>query len=152
MRPSLLTQPLAAVKGTCPIMQQFIEQLVSKHQVDVSVAGVQLWLALPGTKERLLIAGLSGQRISITHCIADADDQLVCDTDLVFLVAEVGWQPLELLHTETVWADYVQRMAATGSVQVFDEAGEIRLPSFAESWASTLEQQRWLDKSQRLRI
>lgn len=150
MRPALLAQPLAVVKGTCPSMQQFIERLAHKHQVNVTVTGARLWLALPGTPERLLIAGLSGQRISITHCIADADDQLACDTDLVFLVAEGGWQPVELLHTETVWAAYVQGMGATGGVQVFDEVGEIRLPTFAESWASTLEQQCWLDQSQRL--
>jgi len=58
----------------------------------------------------------------------------------VFLVAEMGWQPVELLHTEAVWAAYVKVIAATGGVPVFDEAGEVRLPSFAEYWAKTLEQ------------
>lgn len=150
MRPALLAQPLQAVQETCPKMQQFIERLASQHQTDLSVAGIQLWLALPGTRERLLIAGLSGQRISITHCIADANEQLACDMDLVFLVDEGGWQPVELLHTDAVCAAYVQLMAATGGVQVCDEAGEIHLPHFAESWASALEQQRWLYESQRL--
>src|SRR5687768_13741063 len=107
MQPSLLAQPLQAVQETCPTMQQFIERLASQHQTDLSVVGVQLWLALPGTRERLLIAGLSGQRISITHCLADANEQLACDMDLVFLVAEMGWQPVELLHNDAVWAAYV---------------------------------------------
>jgi hypothetical protein len=152
MRPSFLAYDFDPVRETCPTMQQFVESLAVKHQVDLSIAGVRLWLALSGSPERLLIAGLSGQRISITHCIADADDQLVCDTDLVFLVTEGNWQPIELLHTETVWAAYMQVMAATGGIQIFDEAGEISLPCFVEYWASTLEQQRWLSYSQRLSV
>jgi hypothetical protein len=150
MQPFFLAHDFDPVRETCPKMQQFIERLASQHQMDVFAAGVRLWLALPGTPERLLIASLSGQRISVTHCLADADEQLACDTDLVFLITEVGWQPLELLHTEAVWTAYVQGMAATVGIQIFDEAGEICLPCFAEYWANMFEQQRWLDKSQRL--
>jgi len=145
---AVLTKSSIAAQETCPTMQRFIEWLATKHQVDVSIAGVCLWLALPGTRERLLIAGLSGQRISITHCVADVDGRLACDMDLVFLVDEVGWQPIELLHSEAVWAAYVQRMAATGGAQVYDEAGEIRLLSFAEDWAKQLTHQHWLKDSQ----
>jgi hypothetical protein len=125
-------------------MQQFIERLVTKHQVDLSIAGVRLWLELLGTRDRLLIAGLSGQRIGVTHCIANVDEQLVCDTDLVFLVDEAGWQPIELLQTDGVWKEYVQVMAATGGVQI--------LPSFAEYWAEKLTHQRWLEDSQPVRV
>src|SRR5437867_1753342 len=107
-RRAVLKEAAVLAQDTCPPMQQCIERLASKHQVDLSVAGVRLWLALPDTPERLLIAGLSGQRVGVTHCVADADEQLACDTDLVFLVAEAGWQPLELLHTDAVWAAYVQ--------------------------------------------
>ncbi len=151
-RHSVLEEAPVPEQDTCPTMQRFIEQLAAKHQVDVTVVGVRLWLALPDSIERLLIAGLSGQRISITHCVADADEQLNCDTDLVLLVDETGWQPVELMHTEAVWAAYVQRMVATGGVDVFDEAGEIRLPCFAEDWAKTLKRQGWLGKSQCLRV
>jgi hypothetical protein len=151
-RRAVLEEAPVLALDTCPQMQQFIEQLATKHQVDLSIAGIRLWLALPGTTERILIAGLSGQRIGITHCVANAAEQLVCDTDLVCLVDEAGWQPIELLHTDAVWAAYVRRMAATGEVQIFDEVGEIRLPHFVEYWASTLEQQYWLDQSQRLRV
>ena len=151
-RPTVLGEAAVLEHATCPQMQQFIEQLAVKYQVDVSVTSVRLWLALPGTPERLLIASLTDQRISITHCVADADEQMVCDTDLVFRIDEAGWQPLELLHTEAVWAAYVQGMAATGGARVYDEAGEICLPRFAEYWARTLEQQDWLSSSQCLRI
>lgn len=151
-RYAVLGEAAVPEQDTCPRMQQFIEQLAVKHQVDVSVAGVRLWLKLSGTTERLLIAGLSGQRISVTHCVADVDEQLACDTDLVFLMDEAGWQPIELLHTEVVWAAYVKVMAATGGTQVYDEAGKVSLPSFAEYWAKMLEQQRWLWSSQRLYV
>ena len=147
-RHAVLEEPRVSKQDTCPRMQQFIEQLATKHQLDVSVSGVRLWLILPGTSEYLLIAGLSGQRVGLTHCVADADGRLACAMDLVFLVNEVGWQPIELLHSEAVWAAYVQRMAATGGAQVYDEAGEIRLLSFAEDWVRQLTQQHWLEDSQ----
>jgi len=151
-RHPVLAEATVLALDTCPQMQQFIERLAAKHQVDFSIAGVRLWLALPGTIERLLIAGLSGERVGLTHCIADTDEQLACDTDLVFLVDEAGWQPIELLHTDVVRAAYVKVIAATGGVQIFDEVGEISLPRFAEYWAIMLEQQRWLDQSQRLHV
>ena len=147
-RPTVLGEAAVLEHATCPQMQQFIEQLAVKYQVDVSVTSVRLWLALPGTPERLLIASLTDQRISITHCVADAAERLTCDADLVLGVMETGWQPIELLHADGVWEVYVNAMAATGGAQIYDEAGEIRLPSFAEHWASTLEQQCWLDESQ----
>lgn len=149
-RYAVLGEAAAPEQDTCPRMQQFIEQLAVKHQMDVSVAGVRLWLELSGTTERLLIANLSGQRISVTHCVADVNEQLVCDTDLVFSVDEAGWQPIEFLHTEAVWTAYVQGMAAAGGAQVYDEAGEICLPRFAEYWAERLTQQHWLEESQPL--
>lgn len=152
MRPALLAQPVEAGQGTCPQMQRLIEGLAAKYQVNLSSEGIRLVLALTGSSDRLLISGLSGQRISVTHCMADTEEYLSCDTDLVFLVNEGGWIPIELLHTEVVWAAYLQGLAATGGVQVCDEAGEICLTHFAESWANTLEEQRWLDKSQRLRV
>ena len=147
-RHPVLDEPVITEQDSCLQMQQLIERLAAKHQVNVAVAGVRLWLSLPGTSECLLIAGLSGQRVGLTHCVADADRRLACDMDLVFLVDEVGWQPIELLHSEAVWAAYVQRMAATGGAQVYDEAGEIRLLSFTEDWAKQLIHQHWLEDSQ----
>lgn len=46
MRHPLLAEQSAAVEETCTKMQQFIEGLAAKHQVDVTVTGVRLWLAL----------------------------------------------------------------------------------------------------------
>jgi hypothetical protein len=136
----------------CPQMQWLIERLAFKYQFNLSAAGGCLLLALPDSAERLLIAGLSGERVGLTHCLATAEEHLSCDTDMVFLIEEDELQPVELLHTDAVWAAYVQGMAATDGVQVFDEAGEISLPHFAEYWASTLEQQHWLLSSQRLYV
>jgi hypothetical protein len=136
----------------CPKMQLLIERLAFKYQFNLSLAGGCLLLALPESAERLLIAGLSDERIGVSHCLADGEACLSCDTDMIFLIGEDEIQPVELLHTDAVWEEYVQVMAATGGVQVFDEAGEISLPRFAEYWASTLEQQRWLLSSQRLRV
>ncbi len=131
----------------CPQMQWFIERLAFKYQFNLSAAGGCLLLALPASAERLLIAGLSGEGVGLTHCIADGEGYLSCDTDMVFLIVEDELQPVELLHTDAVWAAYVKVMAATDGVQILDEVGEVSLPHFAEYWASTLEQQRWLDQS-----
>src|SRR2546421_4263242 len=105
----------------CPKMQLLIERIAFKHQFNLSAAGGCLLLALPDSADRLLIAGLSGERVGVSHCLADGEACLSCDTDMVFLIVEDELQPVELLHTEAVWAAYVQVMAATGGVQVFDE-------------------------------
>ncbi len=152
-RPTILEEAADLTAAMlCPKMQWLIERLAFKYQFNVSIAGGCLLLALPASAERLLIAGLSGERVGLTHCLADAEGQLVLDVDMVFLIVEDDLLPVELLHTNAVWAAYVQGMAATDGVQIFDEAGEISLPHFAEYWASTLEQQHWLWSSQRLRV
>lgn len=151
-RYAILAEAVVPKQDTCPQMQQLIERLATKHQVDTSVAGVRLWLALPGTTERLLIAGLSGQRIGITHCLANAAEQLTCDIDLVCLVDEAGWQPIELLQSEGVEATYVQKQAATGAVQIQDSGENLDLARFAECWAEQLMRQRWLEEGHPVRV
>src|SRR3954463_7501712 len=99
----------------CPKMQRLIERLAFKYQFNLSAAGGCLLLALPNSAERLLIAGLSGERVGITHCMADTEENLSCDTDMVFLIVEDELLPVELLHTDVVWAAYGQGMAATGA-------------------------------------
>ncbi len=149
-RHPVLAEATVLALDTCPQIQQFIEQLAIKHQVDVSIAGVRLWLALPGTTERLLIASFSGKRIGVTHCVADAEGHLVLDLDMVFLSVEDELQPVEFLHTHAVWEEYVQVMAATGAAPVQDGEGNFDMANFAEYWAELLTHQHWLEESQRL--
>lgn len=143
------TVALAETEG-CPRMQWLIEHLAFKYQFNLSVAGECLLLALPSSAERLLIASLSGQRVGLTHCYAETGECLSCDTDMVFLIVEDELQPVELLHSTAMWEAYTQVMAATGTASVQDSEGNLNLALFAEYWAIILEQQHWLDQSQRL--
>jgi hypothetical protein len=133
-------------------MQLLIERLAFKDQFNLSAVRGCLLLALPDSAERLLIAGLSGERIGVSHCLADGETCLSCDTDMVFLIVEDELQPVELLHTEAVWAAYEQVMVATGAAQVQDGEGNFDLACFAEFWAEQLTQQRWLEAGQRLYV
>lgn len=151
-RSPILAEECGFNEDTCPQMQTFIEQVAKKHGVDLATVGVRLWLALPDTSERLFIAGLSGSRVGLTHCVADSAQLLSCDMDLVFSVTETGWQPIELLHTEAVWVAYTQRITATQVAPVQDGEGNLNLALFAESWAEQLMKQRWLEDSQPLCI
>ena len=45
-----------------------------------------------------------------------------------------------------------QSTVAQMQLQVFDQAGEISLPSFAEYWAEELTRQHWLEDSQPLGV
>src|SRR5436853_20859 len=92
-------QPSPVDFGAAP----HLEQLEWKHQCRVMEVGTQLWLALPESQERLTIAGLSGERVGLTHCVADIAEHLSCDIDMVFLMVEAALQPVELLHTKAVW-------------------------------------------------
>lgn len=144
MRHPLLDPALVSQQDMCPKLQQFIERLMVKHQVDMSVPGTQLLLALPGLADRLLIRGLSEQRISVTHCLADADECLACDTDMVFQITPLGWQPVELVHADTVWHAYIEWCKATNGMPMEAEEGTVHLVNFAEYWAQQLQAQGWL--------
>src|SRR5215216_1191496 len=112
-------------------MQALIEQLACKHHCNLSEVGTQLWLALPDSNERLLITGLNSRRVGLTHCVADAEDYLVCDTDMVFLIMADDLLPVALLQTEAVWVAYEQGNAGDVQLPVSDEIEAISLPSFA---------------------
>lgn len=134
----------------CPTMQALIERLAFKYQFNVFVAGNPLVLALPDSAERLLLSGLSGERVAVTHCFANTEDQLALDLDMVFLLGEADLRPVELLFTDAPWAVFAQVMAATDGAQAQGDAGCLNLALFAEAWAQLLIQQGWLDESQHL--
>jgi len=122
----------------CPKMQHLLEQLLWKHQCNMKEVGMQLWLGLPNSNERLMLAVLSSQRLGLTHCIADAEDQLSLNLDLVFVVYETQLEPVELCHSFDIGHCYFQ---ATGEDA---NNGEIDLVCFSEYLADLLEAQRWV--------
>ncbi len=128
----------------CPKMQALIEQLMGKHQCNMKEAGMELWLALPNSNERLMIAGLSSQRVSLTHCVADAEGHLSLDLDLVFVVYETQLEPVELVHSLEIGHGYFQ---ATGEDA---NNSEVDLARFSEYLANLLEAKRWVIDGHRL--
>ena len=128
----------------CPKMQHLLEQLLSKHGCNLQEAGLELWLALPNSKERLLIAGLSSQRLGVTHCVVETAEQLSLDLDLVFVVYETQLEPVELCHSFDIGHCYFQ---ATGEDA---NHGEVDLVRFSEYLADLLEAHRWVIDGHRL--
>jgi len=124
--------------SSCPKMQGLIEKLAYKHHCDVKTVGTQLWLALPDSRERLMIAGLSSQRVGLTHCIADTAGYLALDLDLVFVVIDEQFEPVEAVHSLETGQLY---HTATGEDA---NNGAVDLVRFSEYIANLLEAQRWV--------
>jgi hypothetical protein len=93
-----------------------------------------------------LLVNLDGVRLSVTHCWVERDNGLAPDVDMVFTCHPDGWEPVELLHTDTVWQCYVQAARAVG-IPIYDAQGNTIFAHFTEYWAQQLQQQGWLDHS-----
>lgn len=132
-----------------PRMEAVITQLAESFSVDLSQPGASLTIALPDQPYRWLVKNLDGARMSVTRCAVEGDGLLSLELDMVFVVHPVGWEPVELLRTPTLWERYEQEAKAAG-ISVYDDDGGIRFDRFTEYWAQQLEAQGWLTRSQRL--
>lgn len=83
---------------TCPTMQAVIEQLASKHSLDLSKTGEHIRLDLPGY-DRLCIEHIGGHLVSVAHYYEHNSD-LVPDPEIVFFTDPVwGWMPIEITQS-----------------------------------------------------
>jgi hypothetical protein len=132
--------------ATSPQMAQIITQLGVRHAAVWACAGAYLSLARADRSDRWVIAALSGHRISVTHCWVEADECLSPDLEMVFARQGTGWEPLELLHTDTVWQTYTHAARGCGFA-IYDDQGDVLFAHFTEYWACQLIQQGWVDHS-----
>lgn len=131
---------LAEQPTTSPRMEQVVTHLAAAHDVDLSQKGATLHLDVPAQQQRWLIGNIDGERIGITRCAVDAHDQLAPELDMVFAVQPEGWAPMEIVHAQNPWDEFVQGVAEQ-NLTGFDPQGNLSFSVFTEFWAQQIEHQ-----------
>ncbi len=131
---------------TAPQMQQFIEQLAARHEVDLTVPHAKLWLHHPDEHACLLISNVDGNRMAVAYAHRQ-EAELVLEMDMVFLIDANGeWFPMEVSYTDAIWDAYVLAAEVWSALVIEDAEGELDLALFAEFHAAQWQTQGWLEK------
>lgn len=139
----MTTQPIMV----SPQMEQFVKAIAARHAMDWTQPGTQLHLAMPGHPERWLLMNLDGERFSVTCYLIESDGILTPEVEMVFELHAVGWEPIELLYSYEVFADFLLAAQAV-QLPVYDAEGNLYFDSFTEHYAKTLQAQGWVEQSQ----
>jgi hypothetical protein len=127
-----------------PLMERIAKTLAVRYGMDWSQKGAFLSLAMPGRSERWLLINLDGERFSLTCCLVEQDHTLTPEVDMVFTMHPEGWEPIELLYSNEIFATFVQD-ARAADLPVYDMEGNLRFDTFTEYWAKQLEEQGWVE-------
>lgn len=121
-------------------MEKTVTTLAAAHGVDLAQAGASIDVDMPNCSQRWLITNIDGGRIGVTRCNVDKENQLSPDLDIIFAISPAGWEPIEIIHTPTVWESYVKAAQAVNQ-PVSDTQGDFDFVDFTNYMAEALEQQ-----------
>lgn len=121
-----------------PLMQQLIERLAAKHEVDLSEPDQYLRLSMPNCPIHLVIETTHDRRLMVSCYGKDETDD--ADPEMLFEPGYPdGWLPVELLYSPQEWETFSQETSLSIS------PNEVDLADLTEYWASRLVEQGWLD-------
>ena len=89
-----------------PTMQQFVQQLAQRHEVDLCPVGAFLRLDLP-EQDSLVIDHLGTGQIAVTHCFEQGGDWQI-DREVIFFTGDNEWVPIEITQQATGWMAYAK--------------------------------------------
>jgi hypothetical protein len=142
VRPS---QPLeAAQPTTSPRMEQVVTHLAAHHNIDFSQKGATLTLDVPEQKQQWRIGTIDSQRVGVTRLQVDQESGLAPDLDMVFEITPAGWEPVEIVHTDSVWDEYTKAAEADGR-PVTDPVGNFAYATFTDYIAQQVPQHEGLE-------
>lgn len=128
------------------MMQEVIEQLAAKHDVDIDYYLAFLWLDKPGYAKRLIIERIDEARISIAFAHADeASDRFILDPDMIFLTLPSGWLPIEIYCSQVEWTTYLASLPVSENC-LADSVTADHYLAFTEYVAKRIRDEGWLSE------
>lgn len=128
-----------------PTMQQVVQQLVRRHNVDLSHAGAFLRLDLPDC-DSLVIDHVDRSQVAVALCY-EAGDQWKIDREVIFFTGyPPDWIPLEITQSATGWTAYAKLDSTAQHIVRINHCDQEKLAEFTERWAHKLMRQNWLEQ------
>lgn len=124
-------------------LQQFVEQLVMKHEVDLTQIGASLCLALPPSSDYLVLQRLDAWHLYIARVVEEGDTYFIPDPSVLVFTRLRWWMPLEVLYSEAEWQKFVSSRLLRTTAQGQDRQ-DVDLVDFMEAWAQRLLDEGWL--------
>jgi hypothetical protein len=132
------------MKGS-PTMQQMVQQLVERYNVDLCPVGTFLRLDQAG-HDSLVIDHIGAAQISVMTCYVDCGERQIDREVLFFIGYPNQWIPIEITQMETGWTAFARLSSDSQRIARINHCGQERLAEFTERWARKLARQNWLEQ------
>lgn len=136
-----LLMPIRGDKSVQPSyrMQKAVEQIATKHNIDLSKVGSYVRLEMPHM-DRLVIEGIGEGRVSVAH-YHQVNGDSVADPEIVFYVTPSGWFAVEITQMLTGWRQLAQHNQ-TG--WLYSRHAQADAAAFGNIWGRNIKDQNWL--------
>ena len=129
-----------------PTMQDVVQQLMTRHGVDITLCNLFLRLDLAG-HDSLVIDHVGSSQLVVAHCF-EQDGIWFAEREILFFVhRQNGWVPIEITQLPTGWTAYAKLDTNQQSLVRINHCGQEKLAEFTERWARKLLSQGWLEQS-----
>lgn len=130
---------------TSPMMQQVVQQLTQRYNIDLGESGAFLRLDQP-CQDSLVIDHVGTSQIAVAMCFVEAGEWKV-DREVIFFTGCANqWIPIEVTQSATGWTAYAKLDANCERIVRVNYCGQEKLAEFTERWAHKLMQQQWLEQ------
>ena len=126
-----------------PKMQEVIQELAKRYQLDLTDPNAFLRLDLP-EHDTLVIDHVAVSQIAVSHCFEECGGWKI-DREVVFFLSDGQWIPIEITQMATGWLAFAKVDRQGQRLIRINSCGQEALAQFCDRWASKLEQEKWLE-------
>ena len=127
------------------MMQQMVEQLVERYNVDLWAVGAFLRLDQPD-HDSLIIDHSGSSQISVMTCYVECGEWRIDREVLFFIGCSNQWIPIEITQMETGWTAFARLSSDSYRIARINHCSQEKLAEFTERWARKLMRQNWLEQ------
>lgn len=124
-------------------LQQFVEQIERKYEVDLSQVGGYVCIALPSSSDYLLLHRPDTEHFYLARVVEGGDTYFIPDPDVLVYTGPEGWLPVEILFSEAEWQQFLRTQSVKTGAQEQDGSNTDMI-DFADTWAQRLLEDGWL--------
>lgn len=126
-----------------PTMQEFVQQLLARYNVELCHVGAFLRLDQP-MYDSLVIDQVGPSQLAVMVCFVECGEWKI-DREVIFFTGDPKqWIPLEITQLETGWTAFARLSSDSQGIVRLNPCGQERLAEFTERWARKLMGQNWL--------